>query len=1481
MQQAGDSLPSDLDQSFLVDAPIEDVKELLSQLNENLGAYLNDPTTTDAQVQEAVLQIFTFFSDPEVIACMGHDDAGEYYYYYSEEMNHDHGDFNDPMKGQYPEDPMQGAYTKWACDDIEGAEWIDFETLEDTVRHRQLRSYTRWDEENYEYVDVPGSKKFCELEKECNWNSWAIKDKDKCLDPPQELYPTAVFEENGKKMACMECWGKWCHEYWGSRPAMCTAVLTSKRVYNGETDTDMCASQSGGGPSGLAPIDTGSGDTDPNMMDADMMYMEGGMGSGSLICRRLDLLTANTCLDQNVCPSVANEPDDETISSCAEAMCFDPDLTNAECTSDGTVERRWRDDYRAGAGLCEIKSKWDDGGFFHEIKFDQNPKSTCESLGQNIFWWEGREFAPAQYASADTCPPSKDDEEEDEEGWCDVTCPGAVCQSDKFGSWTNDGACVARLDGEIMHRSLCEEMNYCDKGGVREWCDHNNWYYSDWETGECVVQGPDQWMRQQNGGAGVEINADSCSTFVKESFDDSRLDGGVLTHTWHTCVGLTESTCMAYCMNTEVTNSDSCNWPMQWDYAKKVCLYYHVTQETSDFSCSDFANNENACNAANGCWYDWYNGQCGGDDKGCNQYPNSKWVIGDAEDAEATAPFRSGLLKCNWRFEAECKDRASCEATGECNDWFLGHGDEGACVVPHTADMWGHKKPCEDRKNPKDKANYRSIWENERMGCVATKKANDGNTVRVPKEECEEVDVAGERVYPDGVWKIRAETQAECETLGEGCVSKWSDWDFFGGIKEQDKCENVCDHVWNGVGEWRTGNWWSYTMYSGSDMPLFWKEREWTKKNTWDPTAILQSNFEELLFHASSKAMLTLQKKKVLCKIPPLFQQLVPVIASRCGVDDPNNSGDLSRITYSVTDVTVTCSKMDKMKPERSYLGQVDFQKAHCDDDTKVFEEVSIQKVIDVPPRKDTDADANNPMRRLRRLEANPPASGEEMQKVCTGHCIVKNSQNAVVGQKVGPGLKLTGVSDGTLCITVNLPPDQIADEYTERDVVELSDAGLYGSPLGKTITVNGQGEYCFEDVQSGKTYVPVHVMSRWESAPHAPCPTMCEAEGAVCDFVNCGKGGVCAPLPAGDAEEGYSCTCADPFSGPTEKNKPANCVEATCNQALAGGFPAGVEGGKTNPCTPGITLTASTNRDCSLRCKAGYVNNNMGVSSILSCPIQSTGSLDPVGALSECEQLVVTIPEISVRLTGKTVSELPPTFKDDFATTTETQLNEGIEDETKKSKVKDVTLTDVQGRRRLIPSAQGGGRHLLEGGVDVDFTLEQPMGDHSSPTAAFDSITDVMEAAVSEGTLIKAIKETTNVDVSLDVKAFAVPEVFVASSCSGAFKNNFAENHFTATCDAAVENGAKCVIKLAEGYENPPNGEASVTCNTNTGKYDVVKAVKKQSGPQGPDKPSPGPAPKSGAGGTSFIHSAGGAKMPWIAGLASAIAVAMSWLLL
>jgi hypothetical protein len=209
MQQAGDSLPSDVDQSFLVDAPIEDVKSLLSPLNENIGAYLNDLATTDAEVQEAVLQIFTFFSDPEVLACMGQDDpAGE------EDMNHDHDEFNDPMKGQYPEDPMQGAYTKWACDDIEGAEWIDFETLEDTVRHRQLRSYTRWDKENYEYVDVPGSKKFCELEKECNWNSWAIKDKDKCLDPPQELYPTAVFEENGKKMACMECWGKWCHEYW-------------------------------------------------------------------------------------------------------------------------------------------------------------------------------------------------------------------------------------------------------------------------------------------------------------------------------------------------------------------------------------------------------------------------------------------------------------------------------------------------------------------------------------------------------------------------------------------------------------------------------------------------------------------------------------------------------------------------------------------------------------------------------------------------------------------------------------------------------------------------------------------------------------------------------------------------------------------------------------------------------------------------------------------------------------------------------------------------------------------------------------------------------------------------------------------------------------------------------------------------------------------------------------------------------------------
>jgi hypothetical protein len=96
----------------------------------------------------------------------------------------------------------------------------------------------------------------------------------------------------------------------------------------------------------------------------------------------------------------------------------------------------------------------------------------------------------------------------------------------------------------------------------------------------------------------------------------------------------------------------------------------------------------------------------------------------------------------------------------------------------------------------------------------------------------------------------------------------------------------------------------------------------------------------------------------------------------------------------------------------------------------------------------------------------------------CARHAVIRNTRGGLVGQKMSAGTRVSGMSGVAVCISTSVPSSEVCSDYTVKDIVELSAAGSYGSPLGKTVTVDATGAWCFNGAVAGTTYVPVQTIA-------------------------------------------------------------------------------------------------------------------------------------------------------------------------------------------------------------------------------------------------------------------------------------------------------------------------------------------------------------------------------------------------------------------
>jgi len=96
----------------------------------------------------------------------------------------------------------------------------------------------------------------------------------------------------------------------------------------------------------------------------------------------------------------------------------------------------------------------------------------------------------------------------------------------------------------------------------------------------------------------------------------------------------------------------------------------------------------------------------------------------------------------------------------------------------------------------------------------------------------------------------------------------------------------------------------------------------------------------------------------------------------------------------------------------------------------------------------------------------------------CARHAVIRNTRGGLVGQKMSAGTRVSGMSGVAVCISTSVPASEVCSDYTVKDIVELSATGSYGSPLGKTVTVDATGAWCFNGAVAGTTYVPVQTIA-------------------------------------------------------------------------------------------------------------------------------------------------------------------------------------------------------------------------------------------------------------------------------------------------------------------------------------------------------------------------------------------------------------------
>jgi hypothetical protein len=257
------------------------------------------------------------------------------------------------------------------------------------------------------------------------------------------------------------------------------------------------------------------------------------------------------------------------------------------------------------------------------------------------------------------------------------------------------------------------------------------------------------------------------------------------SHEFFTCAGADQASCAEFCEATHLTDQSSCEASSNyhhWMWSEQKCrVHNHWANQAVGTACSSI-NTTDDCYKENNCYWDSEANVCKGEASGCNlmsaRVPGGSYTW--RGDTGLASTVKAKLLRCEFNEWEPCSTKQTCEAAGECSDWWA---EGGVCVVPHQANEWGHREDCGQR--PGNNAGFSYEWA-DKVGCIVTKKQGD-SVVRVGENECLPSSYSGAR------WLMRAKNSSQCLGHGEVCHSQYNDWDLYGGMNKTtcDKCDNV------------------------------------------------------------------------------------------------------------------------------------------------------------------------------------------------------------------------------------------------------------------------------------------------------------------------------------------------------------------------------------------------------------------------------------------------------------------------------------------------------------------------------------------------------------------------------------------------------------------------------------------------------------------------------------------------------------------
>eukprot|EP00946_MAST-07B_sp_MAST-7B-sp1_P004374 g4374.t1 len=259
---------------------------------------------------------------------------------------------------------------------------------------------------------------------------------------------------------------------------------------------------------------------------------------------------------------------------------------------------------------------------------------------------------------------------------------------------------------------------------------------------------------------------------------------------------------------------------------------------------------------------------------------------------------------------------------------------------------------------------------------------------------------------------LSANQRAQCMGYGKACTSPFNRHEIFGGITVEAKCDQ-CGYRFQPKKKWKSGTW-----SASSEIPLKFAKRAYEKLNSWDTGAPDREKFNELIRNGVAKLIANAQQDKIMCQMSP-YEAWIPEIIRKCNAQD--SSSGKTVVQYPLATADMPCNAIGSQQPSVSFEATVIYSDASCVDNSATFQSVAVEKTNVIE-------DAVTGGRRL-----------SNSNQSCAIHRVIRNSAGAFVGQTIGPGVKVAGVSGATICLNPSVPDAERCSAYTIKDVVSVS----------------------------------------------------------------------------------------------------------------------------------------------------------------------------------------------------------------------------------------------------------------------------------------------------------------------------------------------------------------------------------------------------------------------------------------------------------